>query len=110
MKLTHRSEGRTDIVSLEGRFDAYEVPILNQWFDDHPQSKQVILNLEGVGFVDSSGLASLIRGMKRCRSNAGDMYLSNMQQAVRIIFELARLDSAFRIFADDTAALQAFPA
>jgi anti-sigma B factor antagonist len=109
MDIQHRTHQGADILELSGRFDAYEVPGIVKWFDAHPASKHVIINLSGVGFIDSSGLSTLVKGLKRCRQNGGDLYLSNLQQAVLIIFELTRLDKAFTIYADEQAALGAFP-
>lgn len=107
MELTHRTSNDTDIIELSGRFDAYEVPTVTQWFEDNTSAKYVVVNLSGVSFIDSSGLASLVKALKRCRQNKGDLYLSNLQQAVRIIFELTRLDKAFQIFDDEASALEA---
>lgn len=108
MNITHRPTGTVDVLALEGRFDAYEVPQFNRWFDEHGEQVRVIVNLSGVGFVDSSGLASLVRSLKHCRQKGGDLYLCSTQQPVRIIFELSRMDKAFKIFEDESAALGAF--
>ena len=107
MEMTHRDVNGVDILELSGRFDAYEVPAVANWFNNHPQTSYVIVNLSGVGFIDSSGLATLVKGLKICRQNNGDLYLSNLSQAVFIIFELTRLDKAFKIFDDEAAALEA---
>lgn len=108
MEITHRTSNNIEILELSGRFDAYEVPIVVKWFDDHPETKYAIINLSGVGFIDSSGLATLVKALKRCRQNDGDLYISNMQQAVRIIFELTRLDKAFQMFDNEEDAVQSF--
>jgi anti-sigma B factor antagonist len=107
MEMTHRDVNSVDILELSGRFDAYEVPAVADWFNDNPQVSYVIVNLSGVGFIDSSGLATLVKGLKMCRQNNGDLYLSNLSQAVFIIFELTRLDKAFKIFDDEATALKA---
>lgn len=106
MKLSHRTQDNVDILELSGRFDAYEVPSMTEWFDDRPNVKHVVVNLSGVTFIDSSGLSSLVRGMKHCRQNDGDLVICNAQQAVSIIFELTRLDKAFAIYDDEQSALQ----
>lgn len=108
MEITHRSVDGIDIITLDGRFDAYEVPSVVKWLEAHPQARYVVVNLQGVGFIDSSGLSTLVKGLKRCRQNDGELYLCELQQAVRIIFELTRLDKAFTIFDDEPRALQAF--
>lgn len=112
MDLQHRqhpnASANVDVLTLSGRFDAYEVPAVKRWFDEHPDAKHVLINLSGVSFIDSSGLATLVKGLKHCRQNGGDLYVSDLQQAVLIIFELTRLDQAFKIFDDEASALAAF--
>lgn len=110
MNVTHRTVDGVEVLALDGRFDAYEVPAISQWFEDHPEARYVVVNLSGVGFIDSSGLSTLVKGLKHCRQNEGDLYLSDLQQAVFIIFELTRLDKAFSIFDDEAEARQAFSA
>jgi len=105
MELTHHKSNNINVLELSGRFDAYEVPTVVKWFDDNPDTKYAVVNLSGVGFIDSSGLATLVKALKRCRQNEGDLYLSNLQQAVQIIFELTRLDKAFQIFETEDEAI-----
>lgn len=107
MKLIHRNVDGVDVLAFNGRFDAYEVPAFVAWFEEHPQTKHLVVNLEGVGFIDSSGLSTMVKILKRCRQNGGDLILCNMQQAVFIIFELTRLDKAFRMFDDEQSAVAA---
>jgi anti-sigma B factor antagonist len=53
-------------------------------------------------------MATLVQGMKRCREKEGDLRLSELQQPVRMIFELTRLDRAFEIFNSERDAILAF--
>jgi anti-sigma B factor antagonist len=108
MEPVTRSISGVNILELHGRFDAYETAGVVKWFEANPQVEKVVMNLTGVSFIDSSGLATLVKGLKRCRQNSGDLYLSNLQQAIVIILELTHLNSAFKIFNDEAAALRAF--
>jgi len=98
------------VITLNGRFDAFEAPPLIKWFEDNVTKDQahVVVDLGGVGFLDSAALASLVKGMKRCRERGGDLVICNLQQAVRIIFELTGLNRAFTIAETREAALNAF--
>ncbi len=69
---------------------------------------QIVVDLGGVSFIDSSGLSALVLGMKRCRENEGDLRLCRLQTPVRMIFELTRLHQAFEIHGDEGAAVRAF--
>lgn len=105
--MIERSQGDVAIIELHGRFDAFEVPKVTEWFDAHGDVRNVIVNLGGVTFIDSSGLATLVKMLKRCRQNDGELALSNLQQAVLIIMELTRLDKAFAIYDTEVDAIQA---
>ena len=112
MELKSRSEGQVRILELSGRFDSYTAPQVRQWVEEAADREpaQLVLNLSGVHFVDSTALATLVQGMKRCRQLKGDLRLCCLQQPVRMIFELTRLDKAFEIFASEEAAVQTFDA
>lgn len=110
MELKSRLEGQVKILELSGRFDSYTAPQVRQWLEEAADREpaQLVLNLSGVHFVDSTALATLVQGMKRCRQLNGDLRLCCLQQPVRMIFELTRLDKAFEIFALEEAAVQTF--
>ena len=58
--------------------------------------------------VDSTALSTLVQAMKRARQHQGDCRLCEVQQPVRIILELTRLDKAFEIYSDEAAAARSF--
>lgn len=111
MTMHEASEGNVPVLNLNGRFDAHVVPAVNQWIDKTTATEpaRVIVDLSNVSFIDSIALATLVRAMKRCRQHKGDLYVCGLQQPVRIIFELTRLDKAFTLFTDRVQALRAIP-
>lgn len=98
------------VVAPEGRCDRRTAPALAEWLEAATRSgaDRIVVDLSGVTFMDSTGLATLIRFMKQCRGAGGDLYLASLQQPVRIIFELTRLDSAFTICPSVDAAVDMF--
>jgi anti-sigma B factor antagonist len=64
----------------------------------------IIVQLEQVRFIDSSGLGALLAGHKNAAAKAGKMAIVNMQQQVLSMFELTRLDRVFEIYTDLTEA------
>ena len=110
MELIERTSGAVRILELTGRFDAYGAPRVMDWLASATEAGhvQIVTNLAGVNFVDSTALATLVRGLKRCRQQNGDLHVCCLQQPVRIIFELTWLDKSFDIFADEAAAVEAF--
>ncbi|PYL38113.1 MAG: anti-sigma factor antagonist [Verrucomicrobia bacterium] len=101
------SEDQPNVLSLEGEIDLHISPnvaaSLNMMIEKKP--KQLIVDLARVTYIDSSGLAALIEGMQNVQEYGGKFALAGLQEPVRTIFEIARLDQVFRIFPNVNAAL-----
>jgi anti-sigma B factor antagonist len=110
MSIKTRIHGQIAVIELSGRFDAHVAPAVKAWQDERGARAQVVVDLSGVTFIDSTALATLVSGMKRCRQLGGDMHLCSLRQPVAIIFELTKLDRAFRIFSSAPEAISAFGA
>ncbi len=63
------------------------------------QPGRVVVDLGGVPYMDSSGVATLVEAMQVARRNSTKLILCAMQEKVRSIFEIARLDIVFSIVA-----------
>jgi anti-sigma B factor antagonist len=61
---------------------------------------QLVVDLAGVGFCDSTGLGVLIGAARRARNVGGDVQLSGLSSGLVRIFELTRLHQAFTVHAD----------
>lgn len=108
MNLITRSYGNVQVLELSGRFDAHVAPAVKDWQDRADATACQIINLQRVTFIDSAALAMLVRGMKRCRQQGGDLRLCGVQHTVRIIFEMTKLDRAFAMFTTEDEAKSAF--
>ena len=109
MNLKTRYTEHATILELTGRFDKHSSPPVMQWFEKNIgfESSNIVVNLGGVNFIDSTALAALVQAMKRCDQRGGRLSLCGLQQPVFMIFELTRLDKAFSIFMDEQHAVQA---
>ena len=98
-----------NVLPLEGEIDLHVSPriaaSLAAMIEEQP--KQLVVDLSRVSYIDSSGLAVLIEAMQNVAQYDGKFALSGLQDSVRPIFEIARLDQVFRIFPDVDAALAA---
>ena len=98
-----------NVLPLDGEIDLHVSPgiaaSLAALVDDRPP--QLIVDLSRVSYIDSSGLAVLIEAMQNVAAYGGKFSLVGLQDVVRPIFEIARLDQVFRIFPDVDAALGA---
>jgi anti-anti-sigma factor len=75
----------------------------------HPNHLWVI-DLAKVDFMDSSGLAALVKGLSAIRSNGCRLVICNLQAPVRMIFELTQMDSVFEIYENYDAVVTTFNA
>ena len=103
-------DGTIFILQLDGRLDSFMVDSIKVWLDKASATApaNVVVNMSGVSFIDSSGLAMFVQGMKNCREHAGNLHLCSLQKPVRFIFDLMRLDRAIDIFASEEDAVRAF--
>ncbi|MDX2034410.1 MAG: STAS domain-containing protein [Blastocatellia bacterium] len=69
---------------------------------------QVIFEMSGLKFVDSSGLGTILSALRQLNANGGDLKLAGMQKPVRALFELVRMHRIFDIYNTRDEALAAF--
>ena len=69
---------------------------------------ELVLDLTAMSYVDSSGLAALVDGMKRARANGGDIKLCGLQPDVRSIFDMTRLIKVMEVFLTRAEAVAAW--
>ncbi len=68
---------------------------------------RVVINLSKVPYMDSSGVATLVEAMQIARRQSTRLILCALQDKVRSIFEIARLDRVFVIVIDESEARSA---
>lgn len=109
MAVITTANGTVSVLQLAGRFDAHAAIEVGDWMKTKivPPAK-VVVDMSEVNFIDLSALSVLVHGLKRCRQQGGDLHLCNLQQPVRIIFELTRFNKTFPIYGDLAAATSAF--
>jgi anti-sigma B factor antagonist len=100
-------QNRPNVLPLKGEVDLHVSPTvtasLNEMIDKKPQ--QLVVDLSEVSYIDSAGLAALIEAMQNVEGYGGKFMLAGLQETVRSIFEISRLDQVFQIFPDVDAAL-----
>jgi anti-sigma B factor antagonist len=107
---TRQTEGGVTVVAPTGRLDVAGAPALKDAMTDLAQNgpPRVVLDMEGVSFVDSTGLGSVIAALKQIRNRQGELRLAAPNQQVRVVLELTTLDKVFPYFATLEDALAGF--
>ncbi|MDX8402626.1 MAG: STAS domain-containing protein [Mariprofundaceae bacterium] len=67
------------------------------------ENRYIQVALDGVDFMDSSGIATLVEGLQWSKAHAGEFVLTGLNAHVRDVFALAKLDSVFDIRDSDPA-------
>src|SRR6266487_3738273 len=102
------SRQRSNGLPLKGEIALHVSPSvaasLNDMIGKTP--KRLVVYLSKVTYIDSAGLAALIEGMQKVEGYGGKFLLAGLQETVRSIFEISRLDQVFHIFPDADAALR----
>lgn len=99
------------VVSLSGEVDIVRSPDLQASLQEAinriPGKGAVVVDLSGVTYMDSSGVATLVRGLQLSRKKGVGLVLCSLQDRVRSIFEIARLDTVFPMASTLDEALEA---
>ena len=68
-------------------------------------ARRILIDFTETGYVDSSGLGALVSLNKRVREVGGELRLAALNEDMRTLFELTRLDTLFRLYASRAEAL-----
>lgn len=93
MELHFEKKNDTLLVRLKGELDMHTANRLRQGLEDQLQSnpslKNMIMDLKGIDFIDSSGLGVLLGRYKTVKARGGQFGLTNVAPQVKRIFELS---------------------
>jgi anti-sigma B factor antagonist len=108
LKVESREVDGIGIISLDGEVDVYTAPKLKSRLVDLVDEGKynIIINLQKVEFMDSSGLGVLVGGLKRVKSHQGSIILVCTQENILKIFKITGLVKVFPIFSTEEEALQ----
>lgn len=110
MQISSRRVDNATIVSVSGDIDLSNSPevrktLLHEVRDN--RRPRVVLNLSGVGYIDSSGVASLVEGLKASRDIGSRFILVGLTGAAREVLQLSRLMKVFEVYETEVEALSA---
>ncbi len=110
MNLKFENKGETMVCRIDGDVDINTSPSIKKLFDKALAKKaaKMVVNLQGVNYVDSSGLATLVEILKNMRQYGGKLKLSNLSPKIKSLFDITKLDKLFEIASDEEEAIASF--
>ena len=108
MKHTVRDDRGVAVVEIASELDAARSTELEEVVHRllTEGQRRFVIDCARVTFLNSAGLAALVRCFKQVRSQAGHVCLAALQPPVRHVIELTRLDRAFELRTDAAEAVQ----
>ena len=95
MPITVNSQSGGAVITLSGEIDHHGARVMMQQMEDaiaRTLPMRLTLDLSGLTFTDSSGIAVVLRTFKRMRQLQGSMAVANVPDQARRVFQAAGLD------------------
>jgi anti-sigma B factor antagonist len=104
-----RDEAGWRVVTATGQLDVATAPTFRQTLVEaqYGGETRVLLDLEGIEFIDSMGLGVLLGALKRARAHQGQLVVACGRERTLRLFELTGLDQVLRVVAEPGAILDA---
>ena len=99
LKLGHYNKDGIEVIDVAGTIDIYTAPRLRELLINlvSRDNYQLIVNLDQVEFLDSTGLGVLVGGLKRVRAHDGSLDLVCTQERILKIFRITGMTKVFGI-------------
>jgi len=106
---THVTEGIT-VVSCQGRivFGEEATELRETLKRLLATTRQIVLNLSGVTYIDSGGLGTLVGVYSSARSSGADIKLTGLGQRLRDVLQITKLVTVFEVYDSEQEAIAAF--
>ena len=108
---TIRQAGHVSVVEVSGTLTSLESGALSNSIAQLLKDgrKQILLNLRGLTYLDSSGVGDLVRTYMSVIKRGGEMKVVGLTDKVEEILKITQLYQVFQEFQDERSALQSFP-
>ena len=108
MQISTRRNGKITIFDLSGDIDFANSPkvrdsVLREIRENH--TPRVVMNLSQVRYIDSSGVASLVEGLKASRDLGSRFILFGLSTSAREVLQLSRLIKVFEVYENEEQAM-----
>lgn len=109
--ITIRHSELASLIDVTGSFTSFEAGALRQAITRliADKRKDIVLNLSGLEYLDSSGIGELVRNYITVIKSGGTMKVVGLSAKVEEILKITQLYKVFPEFPDEQTALQSFP-
>ena len=110
MEILENKMGKVNILCPCGRLDAYAAGEVEMKLNELTDNAQVwlVVSLEKLEYISSSGLRVLLATLKKARKQDGDIRLTSLQPSVKEVFDMAGFTPLFRIFDEEEEAVKSY--
>jgi anti-sigma B factor antagonist len=110
MRFGIHKEGDICVVTVEGQLIVGNRQELKQKVLDEIErgERKFLVDFSQTGYIDSSGLGVLVSLSKKIREHGGELRLTNLNEDLKTLFELTKLDTLFQIAESRERALDSF--
>ena len=108
---TIRENGPISLVYVTGSLTSFEIGGLRSTIAGLLKQgrRKIVLNLDGLRYLDSSGIGELVRNYMSVIKSGGEMKVVGLKPKVEEIFKVTQLHQIFQEFQDEAEALESFP-
>ena len=110
MEISQEKMGDMNVVSFNGRLDAYAANDVERELEPLLADERVhlILNLAELEYISSSGLRVMLIALKKAKKQKGDVRLASLQPYVKEVFDIAGFTQLFKLFDNVEDAVNSF--
>ena len=110
MRIKTQDYNNVTVVELQGDLDGDFVEMFQNTITDIIAANKagIVLDVSGVGFIDSQGLEKLLWSRDYCNENKSEIRLAGLDENCAKILEITRLENEFDRYAELTEAVKSF--
>ena len=111
LSIKERQAGDVTVLDLDGKITIGEGSValrsaVRRLVEEN--KKKILLNLAGVGYVDSSGIGELVSSFSSVSREGGQLKLLNLTQKIQDLLAITKLLTVFDVYEDESSAVSAF--
>lgn len=100
LDITSKTHEDQHIISVKGEIDLYSSTMLREYVFTilQQQPRVLIVDLEAVQYIDSSGIATMVEGLQQANKSKTQFKVAGLSKNVLEVFELVKLEKVFDIY------------